>query len=449
MSKIFHKIGLFLLTILFLFACDDSVELGLDLQSQDQLISTYLSDTFSIESQVVISEPNSTSKVSSLLFGSLQDPYFGSIEAEAYAKMLLSTDTALAFKDPQGRKPIYDSARIIMVLDDIYGDTTTTKKLEVHRLLDNLDTGKTYYANDRIPSGELIASASIVPKTNQRIYYLPVKDEFGKLLFSKQGTETFANQNNFEAFFSGIRIRCADPKTVFELRPYNLFLSLHFHYDTDTLAKTHSFRIARSISNFDGSISLLKDKYQWFNSLKTDYSSSNYLKNLTSQNSLSSKQTNQELYVQAGADVMTWIKFPNLDKINVNKNIFINRAELSFHIDNQTFAIFNQVPPDLTFWEADKNGKVLKSETGNSIPVYAEGANTQLLLTYNPTGRNYKDALLTSYIQDVINGKKANNGILLRANGFSSSIRKVILNGRREGKEALKLKIYYTVIKSR
>ena len=94
--------GLLLAVILFLFACDDPNKLGLDLQRDDQRISTFVTDTFTIETSMKLVDTLNTTVNSTSgrgLVGSINDSQFGIINSMSFGNFLLpmSTERSIHF----------------------------------------------------------------------------------------------------------------------------------------------------------------------------------------------------------------------------------------------------------------------------------------------------------------------------------------------------------------
>ncbi len=446
--KKFPLTGLLATVILFLFACDDSLELGLELQARDQLIRTYYTDTASIACHVILADTVYTNRSSYLLVGNMDDPYFGNLEAKSFSKVMRG-DTAWNFLDSAKNKPILDSMSIRMRYAYAYGDTITSQIIDVHTVSSTIDSKQNYISTDQISvSSQKIASADIrkaIRHTSIYTYvWLPIEKNFGTQLFQNLQQTSYKNVDVFENYLLGLRISSQQGQggAVYGFDPSVSVISFFYHHKpTDTSSRVFSLPlVADVLGNVD-------ERSAWFSYLKADFSRSAFLKNLSKTNSIPTERTGNLAHIQAGSGVMTHIEFPYLKNLQKNnQNIQINRAELIIPIADENFVKANQFPPSyLTVYYADEQKRILRNPNGIYARVAAELQPTQALEgNYNSAGNIYNSLDVTSYAQSVIKGK--NRGGLILASKSNTFTVNRLLFGDQKGLNPIKLKLYYTVL---
>lgn len=441
--KKFPLTGLLATVILFLFACDDSLELGLELQARDQLIRTYYTDTTSIACSVILVDTVYTNRTSYLLTGKLDDPFLGSVEAMGFTKVMRG-DTAWNFLDSAKNKPILDSMYIRMRYSYAYGDTNVAHVVDVHTVASTIDSKQNYISSDQISiSSQKIASGDIrksIRRTSGYVW-LPIEKNFGTQLFQNLQQTNYKNVDVFENYLLGLRISSQQSGVVYGFDPSISVISFFYHHKrSDTTSRIFSLPLVADVL---GNVS---ERSAWFSYLKPDFSRSAFLKNLSVTNPLPTERTGNLAHIQAGSGVMTHIEFPHLKKLQQNsKNVQVNRAELIIPIADENFAKNNQFPPSfLAIYYADEQKRILRNANGAYSRLPAELQSTALEANYNSAGQNYNSLDITSYVQSVIKGTNKGGLILAsKSNGFTVNR---LLFGDRKGLKPIQLKLYYTVL---
>ncbi len=90
---------------------------------------------------------NASERTRAYLFGALNDPTFGKVNASVYTQFLLR-----ASNPNIGEMPIFDSLVLTLAYNSsiTYGNAISNNSLSVYELEEVLDANETYYSNDII-----------------------------------------------------------------------------------------------------------------------------------------------------------------------------------------------------------------------------------------------------------------------------------------------------------
>ena len=147
-----------------------------------------------------------------------------------------------------------------------------------------------------------------------------------------------------------------------------------------------------------------------------------------------------KVFAQPMAGVRTKITMPYIKDFFINKKISINKAELILPVDPSSIAGADSIysaPPKLVVTIADSLlGPVI-------MPDYFEGT-TYFGGDYDAVNKVYKFNI-ARYIQQVLNGKKANQGLYIITNGRPVIANRVqLFGGSKVLSNHMTLKITYT-----
>jgi hypothetical protein len=216
-------------------------------------------------------------------------------------------------------------------------------------------------------------------------------------------------------------------------------MTLHWHNPNDTTKYELNYY-------FSLSSAMMTEVHARFNQFKINRSG--VLANLTkSGQSVPAALTNQITYVQSGSGLVTKLDFPTLMKLKGDRNIAINKAELV--LEAQDGLDFNQSLGQLTLLQVDANNRPIRNSYGLGY-VLSEGGSGIQTGNYNATLNSYTFNITTE-LQSILNGRKANLGFLVTPTLTASSTgytKMMSESARFIGLNALKtkLRIYYSYI---
>lgn len=432
--------GLILLSALFLSACEDPGKIGLEVQPTDDPVGVMYADTFSITTEVTQrGERIPTSEGNRLFAGGYTDPVFGKLKTEGYFQFIPQNSS---FRFPE--QSTYESMTFSFGLTYAYGDTNTQQTLNLHTLAAPLQSGIFYYADSSVTYNPEVEGTNTIPanilseKTDTAVVL--TTEALGRRIFDAAKADTAFFDNNFKTSFPGLALTGTSAEEFNAAFGFNLASS-------KTIAKLY-YRKPSGDSTLRDSISFLLHtgaKAVSFSHISADRSGT-VLAPVGNQNKVPSSQLDNKGYVQGGTGISTIIRFPDLEKLQEKEKISITRAELVI----TPVEINGLVPPSrLTLSELDSNGDVL-TVTGRGEAfildgnAYIDGRSQDLIYSfpYKASTNSYK-INISQYINDIINGIKPNNGLILSATPMNGTLNRLIFTTQQGQPNTLKLKIYY------
>jgi hypothetical protein len=500
--------------VLPIAACDDPYKVGLELPNAN-LVNTTFVDTFTVSSSLILQDKIYNSdlfstagtdnygraidnRYGSASLGYIADPQFGTIKASFYSRVIWngikSFDSISGIDKVSRFAPIgYDSARIKLTLFGIQGDTLTPLTIKVEQLVNVLDTTQKYDSKQTLPVMREIGRVSVLPKTKNyqaQTIVIPLNDSFMQEFLAQSNQNSLTTSANFSAFMKGVKFSVENPTPASMLSvnilgdSYIEFIAKYSNTPVDT-SRTKIF--SRFTYYFTSLSTTFADRNQWFTNIETNYSNTPFLSKLQPYTPLSTKETNNKIYLQDGTGLIALLDFPTLRgynkraaRISKEEVIVLNRAELYMFSEDQTG--MNQVNPDIFFYESAANGIKPNYETPlqltvdisqrydpSPIPVGRDVSVAQLYplySSYTRNSKNYSNVFFTRYLQSVLDSTDTEAGqgrgifmmpgLLARnANGqypkLNRNLNRVIIpdNSPSNGERRLKLRVFYTKFKKR
>lgn len=455
MNSAVRRFTLFFFSLVTLASCEDPSDLGLDLQDENQIGTTY-TDTLTINTGTV-SHPDSilAFKQMPMPVGGYQDATLGNVKVTAFTELGL---TGLDVKF--GENPVADS--LVLTLDystDIYGAKDISPlTLSIHRLTEGFQDKASYFTNSSLAySSEALGSVTFRPKsifndTTKAYYTVPVKTKLKKELadelLAQSGKDPLKDQFKFVQFFKGLAIVSTQgtPREIVGINTASSKTKLTLYYKNGTEKKEYSFFMSgsniRNFSNIQAS------------------RGGTVLEGLQKYKLLPSSQTGGESYVQSGTQLFTKLTIPYLTQLKEKHgNIVINRAELVVPVKTNSFATLT-APDQLGIYETNSSNRILYTTKGEAqtVPIDNPNAlnsyNFPSVLSFSEKNGGRYTVNITAYVQAILDGKKPNNGLLITpvdyqpgSNGTgvvaleSIPKRAIIINTAEKG---VKLRVYFS-----
>ena len=449
----------FILTIgasICLTSCDESSVVGLDVQPENDLLNVGYEDTTSVFTKtqkgdsLITDESLITSGIG--LIGKYIDPTFGPATASMYTQVRLPSNIAAT---TFGTAPICDSIILALVYEGTaYGKKEIKQqKLSVYQVTEAMATASTYYSNTTLTKSGVDLTEDngypFIPSPKDSVYTTTIAGDsvrlkpqlrvlldnsFGQLLLNNQTTGNLATDAAFRSFFNGIYITTenttgllADEGNILHFRMGESKITLYYHNSNATNNDTLSYDFSL------GSVAR-------FNHFTHDYSTFGIDTSLNNQiNTATPPNQNGTVFVQGMAGVRTKITFPYLMNWVSGGLIGVNKAELIISVDT-SIATYNidtfAAPTAFVLFGINDNG------TTYVIPDAFEGA-TYYGGTLNSTTVQYKFNI-ARYIQQVLDGKRSNNGLYLLASNGAVNANRVVVAGASSATRPMKLNITYT-----
>lgn len=427
-------------------SCDESSVVGLDVQPANDLLSVDYQDTTTLITKTVSVDSLRTDETliitADALLGIYKDPVFGITTASLYTQLRLPTNNPLF-----GTAPLIDSVVLSLVYDPAYYGKRqrVEQKINVYQVLEDIKGENSYYSNDtlNVNTLDLANNYGFVPEPSKSVTILnevlkpqlriPLDNTFGQSILTDQPTVNLASNTAFQSFMKGLYITTEGTTGLntsegnilhFKMADAQSKLTLYYHNDTeDSLKYDLSLGSVARFSNFTHDYSTGIDA------------------NLATQLSTSPPPPaqNDVVFIQSMAGVKTTIELPYLmNWINAGA-IAINKAELVIKVDQtaiyqlDTFA----APTKLVLFGINDDGSNYVLPDANEGDNYFGG-------TYNSATHEYHFNI-ARYIQQVLTGKRKNNGLhLLAGSGAINANRVVIGGGGSSSLYRMKLNIGYT-----
>jgi hypothetical protein len=419
MNSAVRRFTLFFLSLALITACEDPSDIGLDLQD-DNKIGTFYTDTLTINTGTVLhSDSIPAFKPLPMPLGGYWDSALGNVLATAFTEVGLS-GLDLEF----GENPVADS--IVLTLDYntsvLYGvKQNAPLTLSVHRLTEGFNDKKSYFTNSTMayesqPLGTTVFQPKIVQKQGTAggdsaiVARIKLDKSLAEEILSKSGQAVLKDQFKFVEFFKGIAIvpSAQNSRVLMAVEPASSRTKITLYYRNGADKKEYSFfmgasnirSFSRIVSDRSGTVLQGLQKYQF----------------------LPSEQTGGETYVQAGTQLFTKLTIPYIKELKAKHgNIVINRAELVLPVKTNSFATL-ETPTQLAIYETNATNKIFYTAKGEpkTVPVdqavALENYSYPNVLTFKKgatTGTGYYTVNITAYVQGILNGKKANQSMLV------------------------------------
>jgi hypothetical protein len=404
-----NRIAFFSLLVLSWVACKpESGNISLEGQGNANQLTLFRSDTFSVYASTVREDSLPGNGLSYALIGAMNDPALGPSRASLFASISLIEPNS---DFPNSKNP--DSAVLfIPVVEGLnfYGNRSTEQVLRVYPLLEDIESGKTYYQHIA-PSydasvyseyrGTLFSlyrdslpyrKTKLAPESGLRITLSP---EMAKKLMSLPKS-AYTTNDELAKYFPGIAIvpqntdmapgaggfGVFDMHTIGSLA-YRAKILLYYD-DTSTF-----------VFGFDG---------------KTQTTTAGQVgphPNAITQQTLNPNAHYNQTYVQALGGLKTWLRFPSIYHLIQDGNVAINKAELVmqtsswFSISNSFYSAprLNLFQP-LSIGQDPNSGELTFFSDRNAL--IEDGTSAGFGGIYNESNQTYRFTI-TRHFQNLLN----------------------------------------------
>lgn len=444
------SISVFLIVVVFLSCKKNNNKSLIDntLPSSDILNAQY-SDTFSIILK--------TQKIDSIkifndgykYLGSNQDPVFGRTDAEIYTHFSLPNNiTNVAFP----ADAIVDSAKIILVFtENFVGDTSTAQRYQVYLLSEDMLMDTVYYSNKKflynpVPIADVYSKPVLY--SGFKTIQIPIYKGFAQGLISNAYylTDNSTLQTYYKGFYITTKNTVLNPNfaqgALMKIDLANTISGFYVYYHTGNppaLKQSSSYQFVFNNSN---SIRMNHIKYNYFSGANI------YLFNQLSGNYASAEQN---IFVKGLNGTRVLVDIPALKTLKSIGNFSINRAEITFKVDNSFISnsSFYAPPVAMTLLALDSAGNeiiTIDQYVSSSGFVSYDGQ-------YNANAGTYTFNI-SRYIQQILTGKMKYYGLSLivtdpqltltyRKDFFAA---RAVLGGYKHPALKPVMKLYYTPI---
>ncbi|MDF2438771.1 MAG: hypothetical protein K0Q95_3147 [Bacteroidota bacterium] len=424
-------------------SCNEESVVGLDVQPGSDLLNVKWSDTTTILGSTVREDSLHTDAsiitTGDALIGTYIDPIFGKTSASLYTQMRLPGN------DPDfGVNPVCDSVVLCLTYaSDFYGKKDRkSQRISVHQLSDKMNTDIDYFSNNSIAYNlnDLANGFVYTPQPTKKVFVMgdslkphlriPIESGFGTVILNQAATtNNLATTPSFQDFCPGLYITSDVVSTTpgdgnilhFLMGDLQSKVSIYYHNNAgDSLRYDLGFNSVGRFSSFNHHGYTTAHPYL-YSQLTT------------------STSADTALYIQALAGTKAKLEFPHIMRWNDSGKIAVNKAELVIKVEmnplfqKDTFS----APSKLVLFGISANNT-------NYIMPDALESNEVFDGTYNKATNEYHFNI-ARYIQQVLNGSRANTGLYLLASGGAVNANRVVVgSGSSKGSQKMKLNITYT-----
>ena len=455
----FIKIDLLTLLIgLFLFAsCKSSNTIGLDVDPATAIEGT-LVDSLTVNTRTVVDDPANTASLVRYPVGFITDPELGTTEA-SLALTLNIPSAGYSF----GTNATIDSAILVLPYStQFYGDSTSTYSVDVHQLTTDISEQTNFKSNREYAynANTLVGNYTgiLKPTTPMKITdvvsgrpdtlkavapQLRIKLDPNFIKTSILENESILKNNAFfSAGFKGLHVSINKTKTTgaggiafFTMSGANSNLEIYYKKQNATTATAKdSVDVNFPIATASGPVAATV-KHSYSEKVATQLANPSVQYPVT--------------YLQGLSGLRNKISFPNLSSFikNLGSKIVINKAELVIDLSSGSDVNPFVPAPRLALYTYDIAGvrANIRDNQGSTTITYGG--------TYDTTNKNYK-FIVTSYLQDLLDGKSVDYGTYLSTSSSSefdlnppiTSAARSVIGSFGNNTNKVRLNIYFTKI---
>lgn len=253
--KKFWPLAFVLLAAVFAISCEDPGKIGLIINEDNGIISTYYADIV-VPTSVVQLNPRKTSESVTLQVGSYISDDFGTITSKTYTQLSPSI-----FVQPNANAT-YDGFEMTIGFQLISGPDPLNfdpQTVSIYQLAEEIDTTITYYRTDELSLGSKLADWEFAPMIDDTlqtdsVYTLILNDAIGQDLFTKlrDGDPIFENPTLFNEYFKGIAfVPTASSKNIFQIDRTKTRMTLKYNeFNSDGTPIPRTYTINNSVNGF-------------------------------------------------------------------------------------------------------------------------------------------------------------------------------------------------------
>ncbi|REG87414.1 DUF4270 family protein [Winogradskyella sediminis] len=430
MLKSFIKLFAVITIIMVVISCStdteyDSLVAGEDFTGTN--IRVLSIDTFSVTLSTMKFDSITTSTSGRLLIGQYNDDDMGIINTSAYVQAspsayYLSNDAVL------------DSVGLILGYDTYYyNDTTQVATLNIHKLTDKMTTDDTYFYNTTETAYENtpLLSTTYVPTPSNDSLYLTLPYDFGEELFNGIRDNLITDQESLYQQLKGLTIQpgADDNGSIIGFSTDTGESYLRFYYTIPDEVETDEYTYDMTINTY-------------YNHIESDVTGLP-LEAITSQeDNLTSAESGNISYNQAGTGYVTRIEFPSIkDLYNIDGEGTILEATLYIEPNSESHSDIQPLSETLLLYTIDQNND-LASQVSNSVDV--------VTATTTDIDSEFNQVAFTVPVIDFIDQKlsespETEDALILIPTDYNSTINKIIFNDSQRSNFNTKLVLTYAI----
>ena len=404
---------------------EDGLSVGEDFTNTD--IRVLSIDTFSVKFSTMKFDSIITSDSNRLLIGKYNDDDMGVVNTSAYLQLNSST----YYIDNEAT---LDSVGLVLGYDTYYyNDTTQVSTLNVHRLLDKMESDDAYFYNTTITAYETtpLVSKTFIPTPNNDSISITLPYTFGEELFNDIRDNNITDNESLYQKLKGLTIQPGDSDngSIIGYSTTSDNTYLRFYYTIPDELESDEYTYDISINSY-------------YNKTETDVTGLP-LEAITDQEyNLLSTDSNGISYNQGNAGYVTKIEFPSIKNIyDISTEGTILEATLYIEPNTASHSDIQPLSEELLLYTIDQNND-LASQVSNSVDVV-----TGTLSSEDSEFNNiyYSIPVLDFIDQKLTESPETEDALILISSDFNSTINKIIFNDSERSDYKTKLIITYAI----
>ena len=418
-SKLFLIIFVFLLIVTSQFSCNKNKEFGIEISPENQSISAFLSDTFTLNTITIISDSIKTDELSGPSpLGNYIDPIFGEVNSSIYSQVRINTFNA--FDNPN--ELVIDSVVMYLVVNGYYGelndqvfkveqiseefykDSNYYSTTEINSLNTDLSLGNSVNVNPLIPgffAGELVDESILRIPLSINDFALPIVNQTGSSTFNGNDGD-----GEFLSFFNGIKVSSSNGINggLYYIDLNNNYSKIRMFY-RDTSGSSTEHDTLRFDFNID-------ENCAYFHHVDHNHSGT-IIEDAITQTQMGQNQ----FYIQALGGLNSMFTIPGLNTL-LEQNIIINKAQIIFPCEHY---IYDEYSPSSSLFITRKN----MNNEYEFLPDFFEG---NFGGEYSSSLKNYSFNI-TRHVNEIMSEKISNDTLKVFPGGGGITANRTILNG--------------------
>ena len=404
---------------------EDGLSAGEDFTNTD--IRVLSIDTFSVKFSTMKFDSIITSDSNRLLIGKYNDDDMGIVNSSAYLQLSSSTYSI-------DNEAILDSVGLILGYDTYYyNDTTQVSTLNVHRLIDKMESDDSYFYNTTITAYETtpLVSKTFIPTPSNDSLSITLPYTFGEELFNDIRDNNITDDESFYQKLKGLTIQPGDSDNGaiigYSTTSDNTYL--RFYYTIPDELETDEYTYDISINSY-------------YNKTETDVTGLPLALITDQEYNLLSTESNGISYNQGSTGYVTKIEFPSIKNIyDISTEGTILEATLYIEPNTASHSDIQPLSEELLLYTIDQNND-LASQVSNSIDVV-----TGTLSSEDSEFNNivYSIPVIDFIDQKLTESPETEDALILISSDFNSTINKIIFNDSERSDYKTKLIITYAI----
>ncbi|SDH28849.1 DUF4270 family protein [Winogradskyella thalassocola] len=430
MLKSFLKLLTAITVLIVIISCStdteyESLVAGEDFTGTD--IRVLSIDTFSLKLSTMKFDSITTSTSGRLLVGQYQDDDMGVIHTSAYVQVSPSA----YYLDNEA---ILDSVGLVLGYDTYYyNDTTQVATVNIHKLTNKMTSDDLYFYNTTETAYEAtpLVTKTYLPTPNKDSLYVTLPYDFGEDLFNGIRDNIITDQESLYQQLKGLTIQPStdDNGSVIGFSTDINTSYLRFYYTIPDELETDEYTYDMTINTY-------------YNHIESDVTGLPLEAIVDQEYNLTSSESGNISYNQAGTGYVTRIEFPSIkDLYNLGAEGTILDATLFIEPNFASHSDIQPLSETLLLYTIDQNND-LASQISNSVDV--------VTATTTNVDSEFNQVAFTVPVIDFIDQKLnespvTKDALILIPTDYNSTINKIIFNDSQRSNFKTKLVITYAV----